>query len=114
MVDNDPKKAICVACACDILATLRDAAISCEMAPLSTLLQNALDEAMKMRGDGDGSDCNCGNGTDVLVDSLMQKREAMQLLEFVSAIAMLDDDGRAELASELETAQINNLLDKIH
>lgn len=114
MAEDTSRQEFCIACACDVLRTLRDAALSCELVPLSTLLQNALEEAGKLGKDGDAAPCTCETPHETLVDTILQKGEAMQLLEFVSAIAMLDDKNREELASELEAAQVNNLLDQIH
>lgn len=111
---QDKKQEVCLACACNVLASLRDAAVSCEMAPLSALLQQALEAAVKLQVDGGEKQCECEDGAEALFDNIMQEGEARQLLEFVSAIAMLDEDGRANLAEELESAQINNLFNKIH
>jgi len=110
---SSPKSDFCTTCASEVLTMLRDAAVSCEFYPLGTLLQDALDEVQQLDADGKGTACTCSMGTDGLLNT-MQKGEALQLLEFVSAIAMLDDDGRDKLAAELETVQLNNLLDQLH
>lgn len=112
MAEDNHSQDLCIACICDVLETLRNAAVRCDEAPLSTLLQNALEEAARLRGED--AQCNCNSNAEEAVDKIMRRGEAQQLLEFVSAVAMLDEADRDKLADELESAQQNNLLDHLH